>query len=103
MSSAANNIEAKSRTLREVLDTKKYEIDYFQREYRWERHHIEQLLFDLTTSFFSNYKPGDTTEKVSNYNSYLIIKKIININLSLNLQSNLYLKSPSNIKIKLSF
>ena len=28
-------IDAKTRTLRELLDNKKYSIEYYQREYKW--------------------------------------------------------------------
>ena len=44
MSTIASKIEAKDKTTREVLDQKKYTIDFFQREYKWERKHIEQLI-----------------------------------------------------------
>ena len=51
----SNKIDADDKTLKEILDTQKYTIDYFQREFRWERKHIEQLITDLEASFFSNY------------------------------------------------
>ena len=67
-----NKIDADDKTLREILDKQKYTIDYFQREYRWERKHIEQLLVDLETSFFSNYNAKHEREDVENYNSYYL-------------------------------
>ncbi len=68
----SNKIEADDKTLREILDTQKYSIDYFQREYRWERKHIEQLLADLEASFFSKFNPEDQREDVERYNSYYL-------------------------------
>jgi len=51
-----NKIEAQEKTVRQILDKTKYTIDVFQREYRWERRHIEQLLSDLTTRFLARAK-----------------------------------------------
>lgn len=40
-----------SLTLEDVLNNKKYTVNYYQREYRWGRKQIEQLIDDLTNSF----------------------------------------------------
>ncbi len=68
----SNKIDADDKTLKEILDTQKYTIDYFQREFRWERKHIEQLIMDLETSFFINYNPKHERERVEYYNSYYL-------------------------------
>ncbi|AXT62293.1 DUF262 domain-containing protein [Aquimarina sp. AD10] len=70
MSSAANKIDANDKTLRDILHSKKYSIDFFQREYKWEKKHIEQLLIDIEEAFSGSYKLGDTIADVSNYDSY---------------------------------
>lgn len=70
MSSAANKIDANDKSLRDILHSKKYSIDFFQREYKWEKRHIEQLLVDIEESFNESYKLGDKIEDVSNYDSY---------------------------------
>lgn len=70
MSSAANKIDANDKTLRDILHSKKYSIDFFQREYKWEKKHIEQLLIDVEEAFNGSYKLGDTISDVSNYDSY---------------------------------
>jgi uncharacterized protein with ParB-like and HNH nuclease domain len=72
MGSIANTIQAFTRTLKEILDGKKYQVDYFQREYKWETKHIEQLLLDLEASFLSNYEVHHVPEEVANYNSYYL-------------------------------
>ena len=56
MGKLANKIEAHDRTVFQILNEKKYTIDYFQREYSWERKHIEQLITDLTLAFLNEYK-----------------------------------------------
>ncbi|RZN65486.1 MAG: DUF262 domain-containing protein [Candidatus Methanoliparum thermophilum] len=67
-----NNIDAKLKSVREVLDKKKYFIDFFQREYKWERKQIEQLISDLTTKFFADHKETDDRKKVQNYPQYYL-------------------------------
>lgn len=65
-------INADDKTVREVLDKVKYVIDFFQREYRWGRKQIEQLIDDLTTKFLSNYKEGDERKEIQNYERYYL-------------------------------
>lgn len=66
----ANKIEAKDKCLGKIFLNERYKIDVFQREYRWQRKHIEALITDLSVSFLGNYKEGDTVEKYDSYDSY---------------------------------
>jgi len=66
----ANKIEAKDKSLGKIFLNERYKIDVFQREYRWQRKHIEALLTDLSISFLSSYQRGDTIEKYDSYDSY---------------------------------
>lgn len=72
MSNVSSKIEAKDYSISDVLSNKKYTIDYFQREYKWQRFHIEQLIADLETSFFLNYDKTHLREDVASYNSYYL-------------------------------
>ena len=72
MSQVSTKIEAKDYSISDVLSNKKYTIDYFQREYKWQQFHIEQLIADLETSFFLNYDESHERQEVSNYNSYYL-------------------------------
>jgi uncharacterized protein with ParB-like and HNH nuclease domain len=72
MSKLTNKIEAHDRKVSEVLDNKKYTVDYFQREYNWQKRHIEQLLTDLTGSFLNEYQEGDARTEGDNYNNYYL-------------------------------
>ncbi|HPG32208.1 MAG TPA: DUF262 domain-containing protein [Lentimicrobium sp.] len=72
MSNLSNKIEARHRTVEEVLNQKKYTVDYFQREYKWEERHMEQLISDLTSSFMEDYRPEHQPKEVANYNSYFL-------------------------------
>ena len=66
----ANKIEAKDKSLSKILNDERFKIDVFQREYRWRRKHIEDLISDLAISFLSNYKIGDGLDKYDSYDSY---------------------------------
>ena len=72
MSRLENKIEAKDRTIVEVLDKNKYTVDYYQREYSWQQKHIEQLVTDLTTAFLNEYESRHERTEVENYNSYYL-------------------------------
>jgi uncharacterized protein with ParB-like and HNH nuclease domain len=72
MSILQNKIDAKNRSIAEVLDKNKYTVDYYQREYSWQQKHIEQLVTDLATAFLNEYEPGHDRTEVENYNSYYL-------------------------------
>lgn len=66
----ANKIEAKDKNLSKVLNDERFKIDVFQREYRWQRKHIEDLVSDLSIAFLTNYVDGHDTSMYSSYDSY---------------------------------
>jgi len=47
-------ISADDKTIKQVLG-QKFNIDFFQREYNWQRKHVEQLLVDLEGKFRQFY------------------------------------------------
>jgi len=72
MSKDDHKIDADDRQLFDVLNEKKYTVDYFQREYSWQKKHIEQLVTDLTSTFLDAYSDTDTRESVENYDNYYL-------------------------------
>ena len=72
MSKDDHKIDADDRTVFEVLNERKYTVDYFQREFSWEQKHIEQLVTDLTSSFLDVYAEGDPRQAVEHYNNYYL-------------------------------
>jgi len=70
MNNAANNIDAKSKSLKDILFERHYKVGYFQREYKWQRNHIEDLLIDLERSFNSNWQQTHLQKDVANYDKY---------------------------------
>lgn len=72
MSKDNHKIDADDRTVFDVLNERKYTVDYFQREYSWEQKHIEQLVTDLTSTFLDVYTEGDSRSAVENYSNYYL-------------------------------
>jgi uncharacterized protein with ParB-like and HNH nuclease domain len=60
------------RNVQQLLQSQSFSIDEYQREYKWEKENIDELLSDLQAKFFSHYKPGDETPAVSGYGEYFI-------------------------------
>lgn len=72
-----NKIDARSKTIRELLEKVKYSIDYYQREYKWKKEHVTALLDDLTTKFLSEYEEEHEPQKVQQYSHYFLGPVII--------------------------
>lgn len=68
----SHKIDADDRTVFDVLNERKYTVDYFQREYSWEQKHIQQLVTDLTSAFLDEYTEGDARTDVEHYNNYYL-------------------------------
>lgn len=65
-------IEGSPKNLKQLLQNTKYSIHYYQREYMWQRKHIEELIDDLTTEFLDNYVSGDDRQDVQDYGAYFM-------------------------------
>ena len=72
MNQENHKIDADDRNVFNVLNERKYTVDYFQREYNWEQKHIEQLVTDLTSTFLDAYTQGDSRTAVEQYNNYYL-------------------------------
>jgi uncharacterized protein with ParB-like and HNH nuclease domain len=57
-------IEARARSVRELLDTTKYAIDSYQREYAWKERQVRELIDDLTGKFLDSYEEGHARHEV---------------------------------------
>lgn len=64
-------IEADDRAVGDVLSNK-FIVDYFQREYNWQRKHVEQLISDLEDQFKANYDKNHERKEVANYSRYFL-------------------------------
>jgi hypothetical protein len=55
-----------------LLANRKYSIDYYQREYKWQRKQITELLEDLAAKFLDSYVPQHERRAVANYGHYFL-------------------------------
>ncbi|AGI47818.1 hypothetical protein TALC_00823 [Thermoplasmatales archaeon BRNA1] len=70
-------IKGNDQSLSQLLFNKKYVIHYYQREYRWGKKQIKELLEDITDEFFDNYKPDDVRKQVAQYGNYYMGSVIV--------------------------
>ena len=61
-----------AKNIQSLLANARFGIDYFQREYRWEKKHVEELIDDLSQAFHNNYDESDSREDVMNYDLYFL-------------------------------
>lgn len=66
----------KTETLYEILNSKTFTVNVYQREYRWGRKQIEQLINDITDCFLLSYENGqfkhEDTDEVAQYGYYFM-------------------------------
>ena len=60
------------RTVQALLQGQSFSIDEYQREYKWGRENIEELLTDLREKFVGCYQEGHSTKDVSDYEDYFL-------------------------------
>jgi hypothetical protein len=79
MTSAARSrdIEGKGRTVRELLAGRKYSIDYYQRDYKWQRKQVTELLDDLSNKFLDSFDESHERWAVKDYGHYFLGSIII--------------------------
>lgn len=65
-------IQGKTRTVRELLSGAKYGIDYYQREYKWQTKQMVELVSDLTGAFLEDYQEAHQRQDVANYGHYFL-------------------------------
>lgn len=73
------SIQSTSRSIQSLFGTRYY-IDFYQRDYKWEKAQVETLLNDVFFRFDTNYNPDvdATEESISQYNWYYISTYVTN-------------------------
>lgn len=66
------SIQTQAKTIGDILEGKRYAIDYYQREYRWQRKHVAGLFEDLADEFLAHYRPDHRRRAVVNYGHYFL-------------------------------
>lgn len=72
MAGEPERIDAKARSLRELLQNRRYGLDFYQREYRWGERQIAELLEDLTKRFLGDYQESHSRKDVASYSPYFL-------------------------------
>ncbi len=90
-------------SIAEVLEKKKYSIDYYQREYKWESKQLQEIVADLTTKFSDLHEPDHSRKDVAKYPGYFLGSIIVSqegVSRSSSMASN---GSPASPSCSLSF
>jgi len=61
-----------TKSIRDILKDQRYAVDYYQREYRWQRKQVEELITDLTDRFNNDYNASHPRSKVQDYGHYFL-------------------------------
>jgi uncharacterized protein with ParB-like and HNH nuclease domain len=73
----SREIDGKGRTVRELLTGRKYSIDYYQREYKWQHKQLADLVDDLADKFLESHEEGNDRSAVADYGHYFLGSIII--------------------------
>ena len=73
-------IKGYDRSILELLSGGSYGIDYYQREYKWARKQLQELVDDLTSRFLDSYQLGDASKKVASYGHYFLGSIVVSQN-----------------------
>ena len=67
-----DRIDGKPRTVRELFTSRKYSVDYYQREYAWTQANVVELLDDLTGRFMDSWDESHEREDTLTYRPYFL-------------------------------
>ncbi len=67
-----DKITAETPSVSKLLGDTRYHIDYYQREYRWERRQVAQLWDDLFSVFSESHQEEDERTAVETYSQYFL-------------------------------
>ena len=74
------SVNPKPQTIDSVFGNTKYYIDFYQREYKWKRLHVESLLDDIFYKFEGEYNPNVdvNTDNISRFGWYYLNTYVTN-------------------------
>jgi hypothetical protein len=68
----SREIDGKGRTIRELLSGRKYSIDYYQREYKWQQKQVAELIDDLAAKLLESHDDANERSAVADYDHYFL-------------------------------
>lgn len=60
------------RTVQQLLQNQSFSIDEYQREYKWEKRNIDELISDLLAKFNASHETGHDIPRVAQYAEYFL-------------------------------
>lgn len=66
------DIDGTGRKLGELFFNRRYAIDSYQREYKWQTKQLVELVEDLCGKFLEHYEPGQERDSVAKYGHYFL-------------------------------
>ena len=70
-------IRGDAKNIRTLLGGAKFAIDYYQREFRWEKKQVTELIDDLCNKFMDSHEAGNERSAIENYGHYFLGSIII--------------------------
>ena len=67
-----DRIDGKPRTVRELFTSRKYSVDYYQREFAWTQANVIELLDDLSGRFLDSWDESHEREDTLTYRPYFL-------------------------------
>ena len=67
-----SKVLAQTKSIRELLSGVKYDIDFYQRGYDWQRRNVEELLNDFSAEFNANFSIEHEPGRVADYRHYFL-------------------------------
>ena len=65
-------IDGTARSVRELFTGRKYQLDYYQREYAWSEGNVAELIHDVVGSFLEDFDDSHPRERVASYRPYFL-------------------------------
>lgn len=71
-------VDSKAFSLKDLFSDK-FNVDFYQREYVWQKKQLEDLINDLSTEFIKNWSVGDDLDKTRDYDPYFMGEIVISL------------------------
>lgn len=68
----STTIQPKYQSIQSLLQSRRFAIDDYQREYKWDHTNIEELVSDLLEKFLQSYREGDEPDETETYKEYFL-------------------------------
>ena len=62
-----------------ILFAEKFDVDFYQREYVWQKKQVEDLINDLSTEFLRNWSENHSFDQISAYDPYYMGEVVLSV------------------------